>query len=55
MRLAGFFSIIAAMTSTNSSGNSRLKRRGLIAMSSQCRRALSRLVPPGKGTLPVTA
>ena len=54
-RLLGSFSIMSAMISTNSSLTSELKRRGCQGVSSKCRRALSFVVPPGKGTLPLTA
>ena len=48
---AGSFSIIAAITSMKSSVRSRLNRRGLSGVSSQCRRALSRLGAAGEGHL----
>jgi len=47
--------IISAITSTNLSLSSGFSRRGCSGMSSRCLRALSRVVPPGNGTLPVTA
>ena len=55
VRVSGFLSIIAAIASQNPSGKSGLKCSGLSGISSKCRRILSAVLPPGNGTLPVTA
>ena len=54
-RWAGSLAIISAKTSTNSALRRGLSRRGSRGRNSQWARALSAVVPPGKGTLPVTA
>ena len=53
--LRGSLAIMSAITSTNSALSRGFNRRGSNGRSSQCARALSAVVPPGKGTLPVTA
>ena len=55
VRVSGLLSIIEAIASQNASGKSGLKCNGLRGVSSRWRRILSAVLPPGKGTLPVTA
>ena len=55
IRCADSLAIMSAMTSTNSELRLALSRRGSKGRRSQCARALSAVVPPGKGTFPVTA
>ena len=54
-RCAGSLAIMSASTSTNSALSGGFSRRGSSGRNSQWARALSAVVPPGNGTLPVTA
>ena len=54
IRRTGSFSIMSAITSTNSSDRSGANFRGCQGVCSQCRRHFDRESPPGNGTFPVT-
>ncbi len=54
IRWAGSFAIMSAIMSTNSAVNRGFNRRGSSGRNLQCAWALSAVVPPGNGTLPVT-